>query len=194
MFSILPSGWDQRDVHPLLAPAVPPTTWPCCPASICSWQPPGSRRGLPTSCQLNPTESPSHANKYKWLGSATRVGRRTSRWATWSVAQQGAVTFGKVLWKERTSANVWTTSVGSHHADHHCLRSQVQGSVLFAPDCTRHYTRGAVGPRYLRFSNIQIENYPEAQNTVSGQSWLTWCFSQLREDWGGRSLAAAFTH
>lgn len=97
MFSILPSGWDQRDAHRLLAPAVPPTTRPCRPASACSWQPPGSRRGLPASCQLNPTESPSRANK--WLGSATRVACRASRWASRSVALQGAVTVGKVSWK-----------------------------------------------------------------------------------------------
>lgn len=47
------------------------------------------------------------------------------------------------------------------------LDRQVATTSAFPPDRTRHYTRGAVGPWYLRFMNIQSKSYPEAQNVGS---------------------------
>lgn len=94
-----------------------------------------------------PAEADGVSQLCKWPGSIPRTGRGAGRRAGWWIALQGAVVFGKVLWKhrcrwcrERTSADGLTLSVGSRHVGCDCLHSHVRGHFLLT---ARSFTPGA---------------------------------------------------
>lgn len=99
-----------------------------------------------TPCKM-PAEADGVSQLCKWPGSVPRMGRGAGRRAGWWIALQGAVIFGKVLWKhrcrwcrERTSADGLTLSVGSCHVGCDCLHSRVRGHFLLT---ARGFTPGA---------------------------------------------------